>query len=81
MPPVPPVTAPVLSPQWVHVHPDMILVPNIWRGSYQEFFTWLATNNGAARKLYAEFVHPTLIAEWQTWSRLWPALALTVPPF
>jgi hypothetical protein len=79
----PPDTAPVLSPRWVEVvHPyHVILVPNIRRSSYGDFFTWLATNNGASRQLYVNFAHPDLDGAFQLWAGRFPGLALSEPPF
>ena len=53
-------TAPVISPQWAHfvfvgAEPGAVFVPDLWRGATPDFFTWLATNNGAARPLAARF--------------------------
>jgi hypothetical protein len=77
----PPDTAPVLSPRWVELHQHTVFVPNIWRGSIQDFFTWLATNNGVSRQLYANFIHSDLHNGFRAWAERFPALALTEPPF
>lgn len=62
-------TLPVLSPQWVENTEDAIIVPDLWRGSVFDFFTWLATNNGANRKLRAKFVlnNPNA-GTWSNWA-------------
>ena len=47
-------TAPVLSPQWALVENDaVVLVPDKFRGTVDRPTTWLATNNGATRKINA----------------------------
>jgi hypothetical protein len=50
-----PDTSPILSPQWVKFIGSAVMVPNVWRGLPVDFFEWLATNNGASRRLDARF--------------------------
>jgi hypothetical protein len=76
MPPAAPATAPVLSPQWAQAGAAGVGVPNAWRGSLTDFFTWLATNHGAARKLQAFFLNADLARAFAAWRTSNPALAL-----
>lgn len=51
-----PTTLPILSPQWcLFREPSAVFVPDLTRLTLHEFFTALATNNGANRKLQRRF--------------------------
>lgn len=77
LPPPAPDTAPVISPQWVSVYKDQVIVPNQWRGPLDQLFTWLATNNGAQRQLRGNFLNPDIVNVWRSWTAhnaalVWP---------
>ena len=48
-------------PQWAHIHDDSVYVPDMWRGTVMDFFTWLATagesGHEAARQLPPSVAH------------------------
>lgn len=50
-----PDTSPILSPQWVEFVDPAVLMPDLWRGNLDDFFYWLATDNGAMRLLEGRF--------------------------
>jgi hypothetical protein len=79
-PPVAADTAPVKSPLWAVRDEQVIKVPDMWRGSIQEFFTWIATNNGATRKVFADFSDVGLAADFAAWVGHNPGLGLSGPP-
>jgi hypothetical protein len=72
-------TSPVVSPQWAQYFGGTVFVPDTWRGALAEFFTHIATNNGAQRKVYAKFYTPELASAWRQWASDNP-LALSAPP-
>jgi hypothetical protein len=69
-----------LSPVWAYcpIYPvddelvpviaPAVFLPDRWRGRVEEFFTWLATNTGAARSLLANFSNGVLMKAWRRWS-------------
>jgi hypothetical protein len=68
-------TAPILSPQWAGFDEPAVVVPDLWRGALDDFFTWLATNNGAARPLQMRFaVSPELHNGFAVWANMHPDL-------
>jgi hypothetical protein len=68
-------TAPVISPQWAESTQGGVIVPDMWRGSLYDFFTWLATNNGAARRLRAKFtLSEADMSAWANWAARNPSL-------
>jgi hypothetical protein len=74
-------TAPILSPQWAGFDDPAIIVENLWRGNVSDFFTWLATNNGAHRPLQARFVIDAgLVNGFDTWAGLHPDLTFDGEP-
>ena len=75
----PPVTDPVRSPAWIVREGNTMFAPDIARGTYNEMFQLLATNNGANRPIYAKFADYDLAIAWNQWSRDNP-LALKAPP-
>jgi hypothetical protein len=70
LPPPPPPTAPVLSPAWVTVEGDGIKVGDLIHGPTRSFFSFLAMNNGAERKLYANFGNATLRHDFADWAAM-----------
>jgi hypothetical protein len=62
-------TSPTISPQWAVCEGERaVFVPDLWRGSIADFFTWLATNGGASRKLEKRFgVSTALCNGFDTW--------------
>jgi hypothetical protein len=80
MPTQSPNTDPILSPLWGQVLPNgQALVPDTIRGTAEEIFSWIATNNGAKRKVYAAFAASSLAVAWNQWAESNP-LALKEPP-
>jgi hypothetical protein len=76
-----PNTAPIISPPWVQVFSNgQAIVPDLFRGTLAEMFTWIATNNGATRQIYGDFAATTVAIAWNQWAQNNPALALTDPP-
>jgi|KBSMisStaDraftv2_1062788.scaffolds.fasta_scaffold98089_2 hypothetical protein len=81
LPLIPADTAPILSPQWVIFIDPAIFVPDLWRGSFPDFLTWLATNNGATRPLSARFaVSPSLLNGFNEWAQAHPELSFEGDP-
>ena len=80
MPPAAPDTGDVKSPLWGVRDEAVLKIPDMWRGSIPEFFTWIATNNGATRKLYADFSDAGLAADFNNWRIGNPGMGLTEPP-
>jgi hypothetical protein len=75
LPTAAPDTSPILSPQWVEYIAPTIFVPDLWRGSFAEWLTWLATNNGAKRPLEGRFrIATDLYNGWQAWAQANPSL-------
>jgi hypothetical protein len=79
MTPAPTDTTPILSPQWVHFAHGIIYVPDLWRGNVADFLTWMATNNGAQRKVRANFTDPTLTNVMYEWGKRNEALFNETP--
>jgi hypothetical protein len=81
LPPAAPKTDPVASPQWA-VRQGLLyfLQDNIARGGSAELFSFISTNNGAQRKLYADFADTALRQEFIAWGQANPTLYLTAPP-
>jgi hypothetical protein len=70
-----PDTSPIISPQWAKYVEPTIFVPDLWRGSFPEFLTWLATNNGAFRPLESRIrIHTALYNGFEEWARHNPDL-------
>ena len=83
MPEAPPDTAPVLSPSWAQFVPAIngVFVPDTRsRGSLVDMFEFVASNNGADRKLWAEFASPQIAAEYSNWRARFPSHALDAKP-
>lgn len=80
MPLAPPDTGEVASPPWAVRDKSGIFVPDTMRGSPNEFFNFVASNNGATRKLYAEFMDTNMAIAWNEWSSVNPEIALKDPP-
>ncbi len=74
LPPKAPATGAILSPQWVHVHIDNVYVPDMWRGGGMNFFTWMASNNGAVRKVRGNFMSSSLASALNTWAQQNPGM-------
>ena len=75
-----PDTTPIFSPQWAARDAWEFLVPDIARGAPGDFFTFLATNNGARRPIFANFSDSGLISDFNAWGRAHPALWLQEVP-
>jgi hypothetical protein len=84
LPPPAPDTDPVVSPQWIAVGEGngRVIIPDLWRGDLNSLFTYLATNNGATRKLRGNFVRPQIDNQWRIWVSQNPDLVWdgTPPP-
>lgn len=61
-------TAPVVTPEWASVRGIEAIAPNQWRGPLYDLFTFLATNNGAQRKLRGNFADATVSNTWDRWA-------------
>lgn len=68
LPPDPGDTAPIVSPQWAHISGGGVLVPDVWRGQGDAFLDWLATNNGADRKIGATLTTQAFRGAFESWS-------------
>jgi hypothetical protein len=76
-----PSTPPILSPQWAQYIVPNVFVPDLWRGTTQEFFTWLATNNGANRLIGScLLVDNSLQQAYSQWAHDNPTLAFAGDP-
>jgi hypothetical protein len=73
-------TGEVLSPLWAKALEGTAYAPDMWRGNYASLFTFIATNNGAKRKLYAKLETASLAAAFQSWANANPNLTLATPP-
>ena len=73
---VPPDTSPIITPYWAwcRAKNDVVVVPDLWRGNAVEFFIWLATNNGAKRKVGNATL--SLRSAYDNFRRHYPDLAL-----
>jgi hypothetical protein len=73
LPPVPPDTAPIVSPQWAVAYPmsgGMVwAMDDLFAGSFDGFLTFLASNNGANRVLSGNFAEPALTNMFNDWVR------------
>jgi hypothetical protein len=78
--PTAPATAPIFSPQWAARNGHEFMIPDIARGSPGDLFTFLSTNNGANRPIYANFTDVGLINDFNTWARAHPTLHLKDVP-
>lgn len=73
--PAAPDTSPVMSPPWALAMTNVVFVPNIYRGDMLDFFTWMATNGGATRKVGGQgLVYINLRNAYESWSRVNPDL-------
>jgi hypothetical protein len=81
-PPAAPETSPIISPSWASVAVSgIVYVPDTWRGRLEDFFTWLATNNGAQRKVIGKGISAQKIREtYRIWASNHPDLALADYP-
>jgi hypothetical protein len=80
LPPVAADTGAVMSPQWAQFTDPAVFVPDVWRGNFPDFLTWLATNNGATRPLDARFgVSHSLLNGWSAWAAANPSLVYKPP--
>src|SRR4051812_26289343 len=81
-PPAPPDTSPVLTPSWAAItRAGNVFIPDTWRGTFYDFLTWLATNNGAQRKVIGNGLARSRVAEtYRTWATNHPNLTLDSYP-
>jgi hypothetical protein len=82
LPPPAPDTGAILSPPWAvrDASSWVVMVPDRMRGAPGDLFTFLSTNNGAQRKIYAVFSEVGLNNDYQTWARAHPTLAMMENP-
>jgi hypothetical protein len=80
MPPAAPATDPIASPLWAVRDKGTLYIPDMARGSANELFNFVATNNGATRKLYADFADTNMATAWNEWCRVNPTLFYETPP-
>lgn len=77
---LPPKASGSTSPQWASLAADDIYVPDTWRGTASDFFTWLATNAGAGgRKVRGNFRDSGLSYAMQSWAQQNPTLFNPAP--
>jgi hypothetical protein len=69
---LPPKSTGATSPQWAHAMADGVFVPDVWRGSIMEFFTWLALDG--ERKVRGNFRDTRLKYALTTWAMQNPTL-------
>ena len=60
------------KPPWARVRGSMVEVPDSFRGSLADFFTWLATTS--AQQLAGDFIHAATMNAFAVWSRQNPGL-------
>ena len=77
-----PVTSPIISPQWcLFREPAVVFVPDLTRLTLHDFFTALATNNGANRKLQRRFaLSDALHTRFGAWASVNPGLVFEGDP-
>jgi hypothetical protein len=68
-------TGDIQSPQWAQFVGNAVYIPDKLRTSVAGLFTFLATNNGAHRKLWPEFMDPMLQGFYNQWKEGNPDLA------
>jgi hypothetical protein len=78
----PPNTAPVVSPAWIAREFAIRFVEpsTATRGDLPTLLTFIATNNGAQRKLWCKFEDWGMATAFQAWATSHPSLALTEAP-
>jgi hypothetical protein len=76
-----PPTGSIKSPQWAHYDADGVAVPDVTRGTFPQFLTWLCTNNGAARQIACYFVNPILQGQYLDWAATNPGRYFAGVPF
>ena len=75
-----PDTSPIKSPPWGQYVGGTLYIPDVARGNATAMFNAIAFNNGANRKLYANFINSDLASAWRQWAENNPANALSSPP-
>ena len=80
LPPAAGDTGDIQSPQWAQFVGNAVYIPDKLRTSVAGLFTYLATNNGARRKLWPEFMDPTLNGFYNQWREGNPDLAAPYNP-
>jgi hypothetical protein len=80
LPPAAGDTGDIESPQWAQFVGNAVYIPDKLRTSVAGLFTYLATNNGAHRKLWPEFMDPTLNGFYNQWREGNPDLANAYNP-
>jgi hypothetical protein len=76
-----PDTAPIASPQWGKYDDPVVFLPDTGRLGLSEFLTWLATNNGAARRIGSMVALSKSLSDgYQQWAGMHPDLAFAGEP-
>jgi hypothetical protein len=76
-----PDTTPVISPQWGKFDAPVVFIPDMGRMLLPDFLTWLATNNGAKRKLGSMLaLSDPLKNGYEQWAVMNPDLAFSGTP-
>ena len=75
-----PDTGEIKSPVWMVREGGNVFIPDQARGTTNEFFNYIAYNNGARRPLYANFSDTNLSLEFKQWASANPGMALSAPP-
>lgn len=68
LPPASADTAPIMSPVWAQFTGGYLVVPDIVRLLPGDFFTWLATNNGASRQVRSSMKSADLNQAFRQWT-------------
>lgn len=65
----------ILSPVWVAIFREKAVAAHgVWTGSPVSVFDFIATNNGAQRKLRGNFVFPLVVTAWAQWKSRNPGM-------
>ena len=75
-----PDTGAIFSPAWAVRDGPTVFIPDIARGSANEFFNFVATNGGVLRPVYAKFSDFDLATAWNEWAKVNPTLYLKDVP-
>lgn len=76
----PPDTGDIKSPRWAVREQREIFIADLARGDMHWFLNFIAYNNGASRKLYADFSDTNLVQAWHGWKSGNPTMVLSEPP-
>jgi hypothetical protein len=76
-----PDTGLIVSPQWGKFVYPAVFIPDVLRMRLPDFLTWLATNNGAQRRIGSMLgLDRTLLDSYSQWAAVNPSLAFAGDP-